>query len=148
MAFKILQATDGSKFSDRAADYGIDMAKKLNAEVLALYVVNLKHLELYALEHHDEIIGYGDENGRLEKESREALAYVAARAKEKGVSLATRTTRGYPADEIVRIAGEEGFDLIVLGNLGKTGIERMLLGSVSEAVVRKAPCPVLVVPGK
>jgi nucleotide-binding universal stress UspA family protein len=55
--------------------------------------------------------------------------------------------RGYPADEIIKAAKDEGVDLIVVGNLGRTGIERMLIGSVSEAVVRHAPCPVLVVRG-
>ncbi len=67
MTFKILLATDGSKFSNAAADYGIGLAKKLNADVLAVFVINLKHFELYALEHHDDITGYEDENRRLIK---------------------------------------------------------------------------------
>jgi len=56
--------------------------------------------------------------------------------------------RGYPADEVMKIARDEKCDLIVVGNLGKSGIERVLVGSVSEAIVRHAPCPVLVVRGK
>jgi nucleotide-binding universal stress UspA family protein len=147
MAFKILLATDGSKFSNKAADYGLDMAKKLGADVIALYVINLKHFELYALEHHDDITGYEDENLRMRKEGDDALDYVATGARARGVSLTTRTVRGYPADEIIKAAKDEGADLIMVGNLGRTGIERMLLGSVSEAVVRNAPCPVLVVRG-
>ncbi len=147
MAFKILLATDGSKFSNKAADYGLDMAKKLGAEVLALYVINMKHFELYALEHHDDITGYEDENLRMRKEGEDALGYVVSGARKRGVSLNTRIVRGYPADEIIKAAKDEGADLIVVGNLGRTGIERMLLGSVSEAVVRHAPCPVLVVRG-
>jgi nucleotide-binding universal stress UspA family protein len=147
MAFKILLATDGSRFSNKAADYGLDMAEKLGADVLALYVVNLKHFEIYALEHHDDISGYEDENRRMRKEGADALDYVVIRAREKGVSLETKIVRGYPADEIMKAAKDEGVDLIVVGNLGKTGIGRMLLGSVSEAVVRNAPCPVLVVRG-
>jgi nucleotide-binding universal stress UspA family protein len=147
MAFKILLATDGSQFSNRAADYCIDMAKKLDADVLAVYVMSLKHFEIYALEHHDDITGYEDENVRLSKDADEAVGYVARRAKEKGVRLSTRIVRGYPADEIMKIAREEKFDLICVGNLGKSGIERVLMGSVSEAIVRHAPCPVLVVRG-
>ncbi len=69
------------------------------------------------------------------------------KAREPGVSVSTRTVRGYPADEINKIAKDENYDMIVVGNLGKTGIERMLMGSVSENVVRHAPCPVLVVRG-
>src|SRR5271157_438667 len=148
MSFKILLATDGSQFSNRAADYGIGLAKKLDAEVLALFVLNLKHFELYALEHHDDITGYEEENLRLGKESKDALDYVATRAGQLGVNLSTRTVRGYPADDIMKIAKDEGFDMIIVGNLGKTGIERMLMGSVSENIVRHAPCPVLVVRGK
>lgn len=147
MAFKILLATDGSKFSKRAADYGLDMAKKLDAGVLALFVINLKHFELYALEHHDDITGYEDENIRISKEGEDALGYVVTRAREKGVNLTTRIVRGYPADEIMKVAKDENVDLIIVGSLGRTGIERMLMGSVSEAVVRHAPCPVLVVRG-
>lgn len=147
MAFKILLATDGSQFSNRAADYGIDMAKKLDADVLAVYVMSLKHFEIYALEHHDDITGYEDENVRLRKDADDAVGYVARSAKEKDVRLSTRIVRGYPADEIMKIAREEKFDLICVGNLGKSGIERVLMGSVSEAIVRHAPCPVLVVRG-
>jgi nucleotide-binding universal stress UspA family protein len=147
MAFKILLATDGSKFSNKAADYGLDMAKKLGADVLAIYVVNLKHFEIYALEHHDDITGYEDENLKMRKEGDDALEYVVTGARERGVGLTTKIVRGYPADEIIKAAKDEGVDLIVVGNLGRTGIERMLLGSVSEAIVRNAPCPVLVVRG-
>ncbi len=147
MAFKILLATDGSKFSNKACDYGLDMAKKLGADVLALYVVSLKHFELYALEHHDDITGYEDEDRRMRKEGEDALDYVITRAREKGVSLNAKIVRGYPADEIIKAATAEGADLVVVGSLGRTGIGRMLLGSVSEAVVRNAPCPVLVVRG-
>lgn len=147
MVHKILIATDGSQFSNKAVDYGISLAKRLGDEVIALYVLNLKHFELYALEHHDDISGYERENLKLGKEGKEALDYVTARADEAGVKASTRMVRGYPADEIVKMAGEEGVSMIVVGNLGKAGIQRMLLGSVSETVVKSAPCPVLVVRG-
>ena len=148
MAFKILLGTDGSKYSKKAADYCIDLAKKLNAEVLAVYVMSMKHLEVYALKHHDDITGYEDENVLMSREAKDAVGYAAARAKSQGVHLETRIVRGYPADELIRLAGDEGFDILVVGNLGKSGVERMLMGSVSETVVRQAPCPVLVVRGK
>ena len=148
MTFRILLATDGSPFSNKAADYCIDMAKKLNADVTAVYVISMKHFEIYALEHHDDITGYEDENIRVSKEANSAVDYAAHRAKEKGVIMTTRIVRGYPADEIVKIAKDENFDLIVVGNLGKSGIERALMGSVSGAIVMHAPCPVLVVRGR
>lgn len=148
MAFRILLATDGSAYSNRAADYCVDIAKKLGADVMALCVTSLKHFELYALEHHDDITGYEDENLRVAREAEAAVGYAAGRAREAGVGIETRIVRGYPAETIMRIAKEENFDLIVVGNLGRTGIVRALLGSVSGDIVRNAPCPVLVVRGR
>jgi len=60
------------------------------------------------------------------------------------VEFTHRLTMGDPAGEIVRIAAEEGVEMIVLGTHGRSGMTRMLMGSVAETVVRRASCPVLV----
>lgn len=148
MSPKMLIATDGSKYSRQAADYGLRLAGQLGYEVLALFVVNMKALEMFAIGHHDDIGGYETENARLTNEGEAALNYIAAKGEELGVPVWKKIVRGSPADEILAIAAKEGVDTIVVGNLGKTGLEHMLMGSVSESVVRKAPCPVLVVRGK
>jgi nucleotide-binding universal stress UspA family protein len=148
MVGKLLIATDGSKFSNKAVDYAVDMAKQLQYDVIALYVLNLKHFELYALQHHDDITGYEEEDLKLKREGEEALSHATQKGKEAGVHVTVKIVRGYPPEQIMKIAKEEGVSLIALGHLGKTGVERILLGSVSEAVVRNAPCPVLVVRGK
>jgi nucleotide-binding universal stress UspA family protein len=145
MASKILIATDGSKFSEMAADYGVDLAKKLGCEVVALYVVSLKHLERFALGHHDDIGGYEKANEDLLTEGDRALDYVVSKGAELGVKVSRIMPRGYPAEEILKAAKTENVGLIVVGHLGKTGLEHLLLGSVSETVVKKAPCPVLIV---
>jgi nucleotide-binding universal stress UspA family protein len=147
MANKILVATDGSEYSRKAVDYGIGLAKKLGAAVVALYVVNLKSLEMYALGHHDDIGGYESAAGALKSDGEKALEYAVEAGKNSGVDVISRIVRGYPADEIIKTASDEVVTMIVVGNLGKTGLEHLLLGSVSEAVVKKAPCPVLVVRG-
>lgn len=144
---KILIATDGSKYSYVAVDYGIGMAKKLDSDVIGLYVINLKALEIYAMEHHDNITGYEAENERLKKEGEDALAYLAGKCAESGVKASTAMARGYPAEEILKQAESEKVSMIIVGNLGKTNLEYMFMGSVSETVVKKAPCPVLVVRG-
>ncbi len=148
MVFKLLIATDGSKFSNRAVDYAIHMAKESKYEVIALYVMNLKHFEVYALTHHDDITGYEDEDIKLKKEGEDALAYVKEKGAEAGVPVAVKMLRGYPPEQIMKLAKDEGVNMIVVGHLGRTGIERILLGSVTETIVRNAPCPVLVVRGK
>jgi nucleotide-binding universal stress UspA family protein len=63
------------------------------------------------------------------------------------VTIAVRAEQAPPAEAIVRIAKEEGFDLIVMGTHGRTGIEHLLLGSVAERVIRGSEVPVITVPG-
>jgi nucleotide-binding universal stress UspA family protein len=63
---------------------------------------------------------------------------------DPSVPFAHRLTMGDPAGEVVRIAADENAEMIVLGTHGRTGMTRLLMGSVAEAIVRRAPCPVLV----
>lgn len=145
---RILIATDGSRYSNMAVDYGVTMAKKLGYDIIGLYVINMKSLEIYALEHHDNISGYEAENERLKKEGETALGHMSSRCAEQGVKVSTSIARGYPAEDILKLAESEKVDMIIVGNLGKTNLEYMFMGSVSETVVKRAPCPVLVVRGK
>lgn len=147
MAGKMLIATDGSAYGRRAVDYGLGLAKRLDVGVIAVYVVNLKSLEMYALGHHDDIAGYESAAAALRAEGEAALGYAVEAGKRNGVGLEVRLSRGYPVDEILQMAAIEGVSMIVVGNLGRTGLEHLLLGSVSEAIVKRAPCPVLVVRG-
>jgi nucleotide-binding universal stress UspA family protein len=145
---KMLIATDGSKSSNKAIDYGVKIAARMGAEVLGLYVVSLKSLELFALEHHDNIAGYEDENAKLRREGEEALAYLKEQCAKAGVKMTKVIVRGYPVEEILKTAEKEKVAMIVVGNIGRTGIELILMGSVAESVVRKANRPVLVVRGE
>jgi nucleotide-binding universal stress UspA family protein len=145
---KILIATDGSKSSNKAIDYGVKIAARMGAEVLGLYVVNMKTLEYFALGHHDNIAGYEDENSKLRIEGEDALAYLKEQCAKAGVKMSAVIVRGYPAEEILKTAEKEKATMIVVGNIGRTGMDHMLMGSVSETVVRKATRPVLVVRGE
>jgi len=81
----------------------------------------------------------------LERAGREVLNRSQLIAEKSGVRAKTRLVIGHPAEEIARIANEEGFDLLVVGSRGLSTVKAFLLGSVSEKLSRLAKCPVLIV---
>lgn len=85
---------------------------------------------------------------QLRDEGREATAYGEKLGKAAGVEVESVILEGSPANEIVDFAEKNDIDLIVMGTLGRTGIERFLLGSVAGNVVSHSKTPVLVVRGK
>ncbi|MDP2766255.1 MAG: universal stress protein, partial [Candidatus Methanoperedens sp.] len=82
------------------------------------------------------------------QEGDEATKYVADRASAEGIEVERNTIEGHPADEIIKYAEKNSISLIIMGTLGKSGLDRFLLGSVAEKVVRTSKIPVLVVRGK
>ena len=74
------------------------------------------------------------------------LERLAERARRDGLRVSTRLETGAPASAIVRAARKERAAMVVLGTHGRTGLPRLLLGSVAERVIRTAPCPVVTVP--
>ncbi len=81
----------------------------------------------------------------LESAGEEALAAVERRAAATGVPVTTAVSRGVPYEEILEYAARNGVDVVVMGTHGRTGVDRFLLGSVTEKVIRRATMPVLVV---
>ena len=81
----------------------------------------------------------------LRYEGDEAIKYVAEQAKRDGVNVRKWIMEGQPAKEILRLAEEQSVDLIVMGTLGRSGIEKFLLGSVADKVIRGSSIPVMVV---
>jgi nucleotide-binding universal stress UspA family protein len=135
---KILIATDGSERNKTAVEEGLRIARGYGSKVFAAYVMDLSAFESASA---DMVIR--DTWIVIQREAEAALARVRTMA--EGVDLETVTLEGKPAAEIVRFAGENGIDLIIIGTQGKRGLERLLLGSVAEQVIRLAPCKVLVV---
>ena len=136
---KILVATDGSDRADAAVEYALQLAKDARAEVVGLYVVDLASLPPAGE------VTVPPSPATVEYEALKLLEVVVKGAKEHGIEARVQVEFGKPAEEIVRKAEREGVDLIVLSSTGK-GVDRFLLGSVSEGVIRRAKCPVLVVP--
>lgn len=137
---RILIPTDGSDCSLRAAAFGISLAKILGAEIFAIYAVDTIVLEE---------LKRGSEEKDVEKELKEKgecyLNYVVELAEKEGLKAEAILAKGEPYDQIVHNAETKRVDLIVLGNYGRRGTKRILIGSVTERVIEYAPCPVLVV---
>ncbi len=76
-----------------------------------------------------------------------AIKYIEEKAKREGVDIKKWIVQGHPAEKILKLAEEQSIDLIVMGTLGRSGIEKFLLGSVADKVIRNSRIPVLTVRG-
>jgi nucleotide-binding universal stress UspA family protein len=142
---KILVATDFSPHAEQALQVASELAKTCDASVCLVHVYDL--------------IPYGLPEGmpmydaatlsRLREDLLRQLSSARERVLKAGVKDVTiGLVQGQPQPEIVRLAEEGGYSLIVVGTHGRSGLAHVLLGSVAERVVRKAPCPVVTVPMK
>lgn len=141
---KILITTDGSENAREAIRAGMEIARLSQAKVYALYVVDTTVNSLVIRD--ERWKKTMDE--QLKTLGLEATVAVEEAAESAGVKVEFVNLEGNPAEKILSFAEEQDMDMIVIGSLGKTDIERFLLGSVSEKVVRNAKIPVLVVRGK
>lgn len=139
---KIMVATDGSVLVKKAVDTAIEISRLSKAKLYAVYV-------LVPMTH--SVRGFGWEQAAIDhfrKEGEEATLYVKEAAEAAGVEVEPVLLEGHPADKIIEFAEQNDIEMIVMGTLGKTGIDRFLLGSVAENVVRHSKIPVLVVRGE
>lgn len=134
---RILFPTDGSDGAAAAFGHALDLAAHHDATVTLLNVVDTTHDTIPRIEE-----GTVD---ALEEEGRRIVDEAAAQARERGVDAVTEVTRGEPYREIVDYAEEGGIDLVVMPTHGRRGLERFLLGSTTERVVRRADAPVLTI---
>lgn len=131
----ILFPTDFSTASDAALRHAEALAKSSGARLL------IAHIEEPPLAYGGGELYYGLPEPNTER-IRSMLE--AVRPSDPSVSFEHRLTMGDPASEVVRIADEENAEMIVMGTHGRTGLTRLLMGSVAELIVRRASCPVLV----
>jgi nucleotide-binding universal stress UspA family protein len=141
---RILIPTDFSKHSHNALTYGAAFAEKFGAELYLLHVV--QDLALFIPDAVAVAPPLAPPIEQFTAAARAALERaVQENAALKGLRVHPEVREGTPFYEIIRFAQETDIDLIVMGTHGHTGLAHMLLGSVAEKVVRKAPCPVLTV---
>ncbi len=135
---KLLLATDGSESAEAAIQEAINIAKVCSSGLYVISVVEVNP-EYEALA--PQIVE------KAETETKEHLASVKKRAKKEGISCEVIAHQGEePYRFIVAEAVRKKVDMIVMGSHGRTGIKRLMMGSVTSRVIGHAPCKVLVVP--
>lgn len=149
---KILVPIDGSKPSERAAEYALYLAKMMKAHVTAVYVMNLPAYAFAAtpIEGVPAPAAIPIPLTISPEERKIAESYfdrIGEMAKRAGIAVETKIVENQQSvvHAITEFAEKEGCDLIVMGTKGRTGITRFLLGSVASGVVTYSRCPVLVV---
>jgi len=133
---KIVLATDGSKHSAKAMERAISFAKSYGGELRVISVVDVP-TEFYA-----------EAPQAVENLVRKAQGYVAdvkKQAEAAGVKSESFVGEAEAHEAITHLAKEQNADMIIIGSYGRTGLRRLLMGSVAEKVIGYAPCPVLVV---
>ena len=139
---KILYPTDFSDVSKKALDYLVQLKDAGTKEIVVLHVIDEKGI--------DAISRYGAGSaetiiGSIEKEAWEEGKKIEKKLRQSGLTVKVRIEMGVPLREILKVEEEEKVSAIVIGSHGKTNIKEMLLGSVSEKVIRRAKNPVLVI---
>ena len=135
---RILVAVDGSEFSEAAVDQAVSLGGICNSQVFIISVVDLYPEQMAVAPALVE---------NMSKEVRVHLDRAAEQFANAGIACETIVHMGgKPHEFIVQEARERAVDLIVMGTKGRTGLDRVILGSVAQSVIGHAPCAVLVVP--
>jgi nucleotide-binding universal stress UspA family protein len=140
----ILLATDGSPASEHAAELAVSLARESHARLTALYVIDPYP---YLGVGEASAVGFQAYMGNAYEHAAQAHARVTELCRKADGSVDLQLRRGEDAsaaESIVRTALEEDADLIVVGSHGRTGLSRVMLGSVAAKVVTASPVPVLV----
>ncbi|MGH7233560.1 MAG: universal stress protein [Nitrospiraceae bacterium] len=137
---RIVAPTDFSDCSLDALEYTIQMAKRFEASVTIVHVLEWASVGL------DFSVAEVAEGGKVRKETERRIAELADVIRTQGLTAESVIRGGgAPADFVLELARERGADLIVMGTHGRRGLSRLLAGSVAEGVLRRSPCPVITV---
>jgi len=148
---KILVPLDGSELADKALDLALDQAQRYSADIVLLSVVPPLMIPTTAEPNIGGAIVSPETVAEIEEGTeahhRKILSEAIRKSKKSkpGVKISSKLAKGNVADRILETAKEGNFDMIIMGSHGLSGFKAFLLGSVSNQVVHKAPCPVLIV---
>ena len=140
---KIMIATDGSDCSMLAAGKGIELARLSGGKVYAVYVVSTNYSSSVGVDFY-----WGEIYEAFKKDGENAVNNIKEMGESVGVNVEPILLEGNPSAELIRYAEEEKMDIVIMGTLGKTGLDRLLLGSVAGNVVRHSKVPVMFVKKK
>lgn len=132
----LLLATDGSDGAQRATDHAIELADGLGA---TLHIVSVSEDGPHGSQTRDRL------RADPEEEAAAAIEQAQEAAERRGLDVTTTVRHGVPQEEIVSAATETDVDMLVVGTVGRSGLDHVLVGSVAEEVVRNAPVPVVTV---
>ena len=140
---KILLTTDGSERSEAAIDQAVELTRKFDAKLHILYVVDIGVDSSY--ESVADLMSQLESVENFEEIGKRAIESIQEQVEEKGLTPEIAIKRGVPHKKILGYANEEDLDLIIMSTHGRSGLDRMLLGSVTEKVIRSSKIPVLTV---
>lgn len=135
---RILVPTDGSECAAVAIDHALAIGEAYDATIHALNVVDVG-----ALAASSDVAPVTETVNRLEEQGEKATEDIAERARETGLDAVTTVCEGFPERELLGYADENGIDLIAMGTHGRRGVDRVLLGSITANMIRRAEVPVL-----
>lgn len=145
---KILVPTDFSKSAQMAIDVASDIAKKANAEIILLHVVEEISGNSFNIEGQVETSGNWEEKiftMKLIEKAKKQIAGVVEQVRDSGVRVRQELRMGTPFHGMRTVVSEQKVDLVVMGAAGHSKLEEMIIGTNTEKVVRNSQCPVLTV---
>ena len=143
MSLHVLVPVDGSEGSERALEYALDELPE--ATITLIHVVNPVSTYSYGGDDYFDAEGYQAAMEQRREKGQKLLAACREIAADRGVDAESILTPGSPAEEILEAAEADGVDQIVMGSRGRSGVSRVLFGSVAETVTRRASVPVTIV---
>ncbi len=143
---RILLTTDGSKNSEFAIEHALQIASDEGAEVIVLHVVDGKHQNVSEKDIGGEL-PFGKYSQKVLDQFEKVIQDFKNKNEEQNkVNITKLSIEGKPSKVILEVCQRENIDMIVMSNSGKNKVDRFLLGSVTEKIIRESPVPVLVIP--
>ena len=134
----ILCATDFSDFSNHAIPYGIALAKEFKARLFLCHVIDLSSAAVYG----EAVLALEEQQRRMTKHAQDEMTRLMSK---ESIDWEPLITVGNAAHEIARLAADRKIDITIAASHGRAGLKRLILGSVTERLMRTLPCPLLVV---